>query len=300
MKVLEAFIQARDDAFNEGPEGRLQMPRWLSGSLILLIIINIVAYVAVTWITVAHIDRQIALLQAATANGTHLGEENELPKNHLISLEEDHHTDHDSIAEKIKALESRRSELITGVIIEIALDLVDLTDVFVGNFFIHVIYLVTKLFSIGLWSYSQLEQSNSVIWLLPLCICLLIILVHLRWFTALRKWVLALCIIVSTAAWTAVLFIRCRQIGAHISRLQALNHHLKDEGDEGGEKERLKRVIEGEMQNRLILCIGHLPYDRLRVDGPNGGVLPGPAGGHRFWSSPFHWIHPLASEDHLF
>ncbi len=133
----------------------------------------------------------------------------------------------------------------------------DLTDVFVGNFFIHVIYLVTKLFSIGLWSYSQLEQSNSVIWLLPLCICLLIILVHLRWFTALRKWVLALCIIVSTAAWTAVLFIRCRQIGAHISRLQALNHHLKDEGDEGeGEKERLKRAIEGEMQNRLILCIG--------------------------------------------
>ena len=104
MKVLEAFIQARDDAFNEGPEGRLQMPRWLSGSLILLIIINIVAYVAVTWITVAHIDRQIALLQAATANGTHLqGEENELPNNHLIILEEDpHHTDHDSISAKIK------------------------------------------------------------------------------------------------------------------------------------------------------------------------------------------------------
>lgn len=103
MKVLEAFIQARDDAFNEGPEGRLQMPRWLSGSLILLIIINIVAYVAVTWITVAHIDRQIALLQAATTtNGTHLQGE-KLPNNHLISLEEDpHHTDHDSISAKIK------------------------------------------------------------------------------------------------------------------------------------------------------------------------------------------------------
>ncbi len=107
MKVLEAFIQARDDAFNEGPEGRLQMPRWLSGSLILLIIINIVAYVAVTWITVAHIDRQIALLQAATAtNGTHhLGQKLQ-PKNEFISLEEDHHTDHDSIAAKIKVTHS--------------------------------------------------------------------------------------------------------------------------------------------------------------------------------------------------
>lgn len=124
-------------------------------------------------------------------------------------------------------------------------------DVFVGNFFIHVIYLVTKLFSIGIWSYSQLEQSNSVIWLLPLCICLLIIMVHLRWFTALRKWMLALCIIVSTIAWTAVLFIRCKQISNHIARLQAQNHHLNEK-----EKAQLKTTIDDELNDRLLISIG--------------------------------------------
>lgn len=120
-----------------------------------------------------------------------------------------------------------------------------------GNFFIHVIYLVTKLFSIGIWSYSQLEQSNSVIWLLPLCICLLIIMVHLRWFTALRKWVLALCIIVSTIAWATVLFIRCKQISIHISKLQALNHDLNEK-----EKAQLKKTIDDELNDRLLISIG--------------------------------------------
>lgn len=68
MKLLEALLKARDDAFEEGPEGRLQMPFWLKWSLIALIIINIISYIAVTWITVDHIDRQIALLHAANAS----------------------------------------------------------------------------------------------------------------------------------------------------------------------------------------------------------------------------------------
>lgn len=98
--LLEVVLQAKEDAFNEGPEGRRQMPGWLKWSLIALIIINIISYIAVTWITVSHIDRQVALLHAA--NGTHAEEMNyELQRRPKLKSVELSHMD--SISAKIKA-----------------------------------------------------------------------------------------------------------------------------------------------------------------------------------------------------
>jgi len=97
-------------------------------------------------------------------------------------------------------------------------------DVFLNSFFIHIVYLVIKLFSIGMWSFTQVDLRTSAIWLFPLGICLIIIVVILRWFTAIRKWLLALVIIVSLVSWTAILIIRVDQINDDVSQLSSEIH----------------------------------------------------------------------------
>ena len=94
---------------------------------------------------------------------------------------------------------------------EIFLDSVDLINTFVHNFWVHVIYTVMKIASIGMWTYAQADLPFQALWFVPIGVAVLISLLLLEWHTAARKVFLVLLIIASSLAWILIVTLRSEQ-----------------------------------------------------------------------------------------
>lgn len=265
---MDTWKHFRDDAVDEGPEGRKPLPPVLKWSLVFLIFANIAAYIIVTCITVEKIDVQISKLNASR---DHESISKRAIEPVFLGKKQS------KVEESIAVLQERQSKLIVGAVIEVMLDLVDLIDIFIGSFFIHIIYLVVKLFSIGMWSFHQVDLQIDAIWLIPLGICLLIIIILLRWYTALRKWVLALCILVSLVAWGAILIIRIYQVNQDIEHYHNLEDHSKGKEKVRAHKKMTQQVrggwsngIRGKLTNTSIFSL-----PRTRIEPSFSSVLSG-------------------------
>lgn len=107
---------------------------------------------------------------------------------------------------------------------EIFLDSVDLINTFVHNFWVHVIYTVVKITSIGMWTYAQSDLPFQAFWFVPIGIAVLISLLLLEWHTSARKVFLILLIIASSLAWILIVTIRSDQNSFDIETWTELSH----------------------------------------------------------------------------
>lgn len=113
-------------------------------------------------------------------------------------------------------LEHRKHKILLGTVMEIFLDTVDLVNTFIHNFWLHIIYSVIKIGSIGAWTYAQADLNQPAIWFVPIGIAMFITLLLLEWFESSRKYFLALLIVVAAFSWVLILSIRCNQINESI------------------------------------------------------------------------------------
>lgn len=107
---------------------------------------------------------------------------------------------------------------------EIFLDSVDLINTFVHNFWVHVIYTVVKITSVGLWTYAQADLPFQAFWFVPIGIAVLISLLLLEWHTSARKVFLVLLIVASSLAWILIVTIRSDQNKDDIEKWTERSH----------------------------------------------------------------------------
>lgn len=215
-----------------------EVPCWLQSTLAVLIVTNILAYFLVTWSTMRDLDMQIAVLRSkrssilpeditTTTTSTDWsamkmkGGENGTVSNSttvfgatamstMLTLGHIHQTS-EVIEDEIRVLEERKHAILLGTLMEIFLDSVDLINTFVHNFWVHVIYTVMKIASIGMWTYAQADLPFQALWFVPIGVAVLISLLLLEWHTAARKVFLVLLIIASSLAWILIVTLRSEQ-----------------------------------------------------------------------------------------
>ena len=121
--------------------------------------------------------------------------------------------------------------IITSV--EVLLDLVDLFNVFYGNYHVHVTYLAMKMLSVGLWAYTNTNFGHTALWIIPVGISIIVSVVLLEWFANLRQFAIISLMVVAAVAWIGIVAMRLVQISKEIDTTQLAMEQTADTSQHG-------------------------------------------------------------------
>lgn len=135
--------------------------------------------------------------------------------------------------------------LIMGTSVEVAIDIVDLCNVFVGGYAIHVTYLVVKMISVGMWAYTQTVLGNAVLWIIPIGIAMIITILLIEWYTHLRRCALITLVVIACLAWIGIVIMRMYQISHEINQTERALVQSQPR-----ERERVGRLITDQVRRK--------------------------------------------------
>ena len=97
----------------------------------------------------------------------------------------------------------------------------DLSNIFVGSYHVHVIYLAMKMLSVGMWAYTQTAIGHVALWIIPIGLTMIVAVILLEWFSNLRRYALIFLIVVGSCAWIGIVVMRSLQISTEIEQTKA-------------------------------------------------------------------------------